>query len=335
MPRSKRQWISQECGAFHISSKVVGNKTWFTREEKEYFVYLMERLASGFFIRIHAFCIMDNHFHILATGLEQEAQKAPKEELIRRYKLMYGEESEPPVGRYDKSGNIIPDADGGIDRLRERLGSVSRFVQELKQTFSLWYNKRHNLKGYLWGDRFKGVIVYHGEAQLICGAYIDLNPIRSKMVRLPEDYRWSSLGMRVRSPVRAGKLLSPLTLVDALDRSVGEVYNLPFFRVTERLLGVDWYRQFVYVSGGIEREGKGHIPRETVEEVLACGGHFGIIGRLGYRIRNFTEGIAIGGYSSIAGLQKSANRRYIRPRSFLDEYWSYTTRVLRSGKESS
>jgi putative transposase len=329
MSRTKRQWVSQECGAFHITSKVTGNTTWFTREEKEYFLFLMERLASGFFIRIHSFCIMDNHFHILATGMEKEGQNSSKEELLRRYKRIYGKDSEPPPGRYDNNGDIIPDIDGGIQRLRERLSSVSRFVQELKQTFSRWYNKKHDLKGYLWGGRFKGVIVYHGEAQLICSSYIDLNPVRAGIVQLPEDYRWSSIGMRMRSPVRAGKLLSPLTIVDALDRSEGDVYLLPYMRVTERLFGVEWYRQFVYVSGGIEREGKGHIPKETVKEVLACSGHFGIIGRLRYRVRNFSEGIAIGGYSSIAELQKTSNRKYIRPRSFLDDYWSCTTRVLR------
>jgi REP element-mobilizing transposase RayT len=37
---------------------------------------LLERFALGFFVEIHAFCIMSNHFHILATGLEKEARWA-------------------------------------------------------------------------------------------------------------------------------------------------------------------------------------------------------------------------------------------------------------------
>jgi putative transposase len=103
--------------------------------------------------------------------------------------LLYPKESEPPPGRYEPNGEIIWDEDGGIERLRERLGSISRFVQELKQTFSRWYNKTHNRKGYLWNDRFKGVIVNHGEAQLLCSAYIDLNPVRAGIVERPENYR--------------------------------------------------------------------------------------------------------------------------------------------------
>jgi len=329
MPRNRRQWISQSCGAFHITSKLTGNATLLTYDEKEYFLRQLERLAKGFFIKIHSFCIMDNHFHILATGMELDANQASKEELLHRYKLIFGKDSEPPPGYYDNSGQMIPDKDGGIERLRERLGSVSRFVQELKQTFSRWYNNSHGCHGYLWGGRFKGVLVYHGEGQLICSSYIDLNPVRAGIVKLPEDYRWSSIGMRMRSPTRASKLLSPLSIVDALEKSEDEHSGLPLIRVTDRLYGSEWYRQFVYVSGGIKREGKAHIPEKTVEEVLAYNNHFGIMGRLRYRIRNFSESIAIGSYTAISQLQEMNNRKNIRPRLFLDAYWSYTTRVLR------
>jgi REP element-mobilizing transposase RayT len=330
MPRTKRRWISQEYGSFHIISRIVDRNGLFTIAEKDYFLALIERLAIGFFIRIHAFCIMGNHFHILATGMESEAQVATKEELFRRYKLMYGKEAEPPQGSYDSCGNIIPDDDEGIERLRSRLGSVSRFVQELKQAFSRWYNKRHERKGYLWGGRYKGVIVYHGEAQLICSSYIDLNPVRAGIVNLPGDYRWSSLGMRLRSPVRAGKLLCPITLVDAIEGSE-EVYGLPYVRVTKELMGVEWYRQFVHVSGGIEQgvEIESDVMKRVIKEVVGCNGHLGIMGRLRWRVKNFSGGIAIGGYSAIASIQKTENRKYIRPRLFLDTYWAYSTRVLR------
>jgi REP element-mobilizing transposase RayT len=328
MARTKRRWVSQECGSFHIISRLAGKNNLFTIEEKEYFLSLMERLAAGFFIRIHSFCIMGNHFHILATGMELEAQKATTEELLNRYKRIFGKEAEPPQGSYQSNGEIIPDADGGMQRLRERLGSVSRFVQELKQTFSRWYNKKHDRKGYLWEGRFKGVIVYQGEAQLICSSYIELNPVRAGLARLPEDYRWSSLGMRMRMPGRAGKLLCLLTLADVMKGSQ-ELPALSQVKVTADLLNMDWYRQFVYLAGGVEREGKAHLPEEVIDEVVSLNGHLGIVGRLGYRVKNFSEGIAIGTYSAIANIQESENRKNIRPRLFLNTYWAYTTRVLR------
>jgi hypothetical protein len=92
----------------------------------------LERFASGFFVQIHAFAILDNHF-ILLTGLNLDAQQASKKELLQRHQKLYPKESEPPPGSYKPDGTLVPDEDNGIERLRERLGSVSRFVQELKQ----------------------------------------------------------------------------------------------------------------------------------------------------------------------------------------------------------
>jgi REP element-mobilizing transposase RayT len=43
-------------------------------------------IAAGFFNRIHSFCIMGNHFHILATGMKLEAQKATTEQLKSKYR---------------------------------------------------------------------------------------------------------------------------------------------------------------------------------------------------------------------------------------------------------
>jgi hypothetical protein len=80
--------------------------------------------------------ILDNHFHILATGLNLDAQNASKKKLLQRYQKLYPKETEPPPGSYLPDGTSIPDEDNGIERLRERLGSISRFVQELKQEWS-------------------------------------------------------------------------------------------------------------------------------------------------------------------------------------------------------
>ncbi len=62
MPRTKRHWVSQKAGSFHIISRTTGQDILLHDEEKEYFFKLLERFASGFFVAIHAFCIMGNHF---------------------------------------------------------------------------------------------------------------------------------------------------------------------------------------------------------------------------------------------------------------------------------
>ena len=65
--------------------------------------------------------------------------------------------------------------------------------------FARYYNRRHDRRGYFWGDRFKSVIVDKGETLVNCLAYIDLNPMRAGLVDRPEDYRWNSLGHHLQT----------------------------------------------------------------------------------------------------------------------------------------
>ncbi|CAB1064633.1 hypothetical protein D1BOALGB6SA_9429 [Olavius sp. associated proteobacterium Delta 1] len=72
-------------------------------------------------------------------------------------------------------------------------------MREIKVGFARFYNRRHNRRGYFWGDRFKSVIVDKGETLVNCLAYIDLNPLRAGLVDRPEDYRWNSLGYHLQT----------------------------------------------------------------------------------------------------------------------------------------
>ncbi len=60
-------------------------------------------------------------------------------------------------------------------------------------------------------------------------------------------------------------------------------------------------------------------------------GKLGIGERLGYRVKNLSEGVALGSYSFIAEIQGKLGRKFIRPRDFLNgnEGRLFVTRVLR------
>jgi hypothetical protein len=51
----------------------------------------------------------------------------------------------------------------GIPSLRAKLSSLSEFIREIKVGCARYYNRRHDRRGYFWGDRFKSVIVDKGE----------------------------------------------------------------------------------------------------------------------------------------------------------------------------
>jgi hypothetical protein len=301
MPRGARSRVHESRGGYHVISRIPDGLPWLTDAEKEQFLRLLERFARGFYVEIHAFCVMGNHFHLLLTAREDAANAATAAELHRRYRAIHGRRAVPPLGPTDGGGQVWPDPDGGLARLRARLGSVSRFVQELKQTFARWYNRQHRRKGYLWGDRWKGVLVSKaGDAEVVTAAYIDLNPVRAKLVRVPDAYRWSSLGLTARSPGRARRLLRPLA------------------RPELRAHGAAWYRQFVYVAGAVAAAGKpGRLSEAARDAVVARAGRLGVRERLHYRCRNISEGLALGTAGFVATLQRAAERRFVRPRALL------------------
>ena len=160
MGRSNRYFFDVELSSYHIISRISGGEFKLGDEDKEYFVNLMFQLSLGYYVDIISYTVMSNHFHILLSNRVEEAQCASEDELVGRYKTAFGEDALPPEGGYIQDGYEIDyDEDGGTERLRRRLGSASRFLQDLKQRFSKWYNFRHKRTGSLWGARFKGVAI--------------------------------------------------------------------------------------------------------------------------------------------------------------------------------
>ena len=139
-------------------------------------------------------------------------------------------------------------ADGLIPSLRAKLSNLSEFVREIKVGFARYYNKRHNRRGYFWGDRFKSVIVDKGETLINCLAYIDLNPLRAGIVSRPEDYRWNSLGYHIQTNNR--------------DNFLSTDFGLQEFNVKSEKERVRRYRRYVYEAGAVNRPEKGKTPEK-------------------------------------------------------------------------
>jgi REP element-mobilizing transposase RayT len=158
---------------------------------KDFMLDLIRRYAALYLVEILGFCLMGNRFHILVRVIPE--YKFTDDEILKRYVDFYGDEC------------IF--ADGLVPSLRLKLSSLSEFMREIKVGFARFYNRRHNRRGYFWGDRFKSVIVENGETLINCLAYIDLNPLRAGLVDRPEQYRWNSLGYHVQTN-NQGKFIS-------------------------------------------------------------------------------------------------------------------------------
>jgi putative transposase len=284
--------IRGEDAVYHLVSRTSCRQYLFGDEEKEMFVRMMRKQAEFSGVDVLAYCMMGNHFHILAWVRHED--EIGDDELLRRHRVLYGNdrisgraiESEALQGLLRAGGE---EADEWRGKLKRRMGDVSVFMRELKQRFGIWYNHKHRNQGSIWSDRFKSVIVEPSrEAMAKVAAYIDLNPVRAELVSDPAEYRFCSYAaaMGGEKRVRAG-------------------YEMIY-------LGKGWkeairsYRIYLYGKGyqskGTVRKDYGRVSAERVEAVLATKGKLELSEALRCRVRYFTDGMALGSSEYLKGL---------------------------------
>jgi putative transposase len=78
--------------------------------------------------------------------------------------------------------------------------NLSRAVQWLNVSYSIWFNRRHGRSGHLFQGRFKSVAVSRDEWALALSRYLHLNPVRLKRL---------GLGKRERQAQRVGLSSAP------------------------------------------------------------------------------------------------------------------------------
>jgi putative transposase len=252
-------------------------------------------------LRLLAWCLMGNHFHLLlqVPDKEKALEGWAEEDFISRLSVL-GHEA------YTKQmlGNVKMWLGNGCEhlvtelagRVRNRLFDLSSFMKEVKQKFSAWFNLTRGRKGTLWEERFRSVLVEgtggwskDGLGGLLAvAAYIDLNPVRAGIVDDPKDYRWCGYAAAVAGSKasRSGLATCNGKAKSTSWRSVGAAY-----------------RKVLYAAGGEKIGGvtpDGRTPSKRgftqaeIEAVWKTGGRLSLATALRCRVSYFTEGLAIG-----------------------------------------
>lgn len=71
-------------------------------------------------------------------------------------------------------------------------GQIARVMQALGRRYVRYVNDRYHRTGTLWEGRYKACLVDNESYILRCHRYIELNPLRARMVAAPQEYSWSS-----------------------------------------------------------------------------------------------------------------------------------------------
>jgi REP-associated tyrosine transposase len=110
-------------------------------QDRHLFLRVLEKVASRFDLLIHAYCLMDNHYHLL---------------------------------------------------LETPQANLSKALRQLNGVYTQAFNRCHDRVGHVLQGRFKAILVDKDSYLLELARYVVLNPVRAKMVKKPEAYRWSS-----------------------------------------------------------------------------------------------------------------------------------------------
>ncbi len=175
--------------AVHVTSRAIHQQFLFNAPEKDKFTELMEAWACFSGITVITHCTMSNHFHLFLWVPKPEAVAI--EELRRRIRKVW-----PPnkVAQWERFyEGSTPEQQKELEQaLTERMCDLPAFMRVLKQTFSSWYNKTHDVSGTLWESRYRSMVVQDTrEGYMNVSTYIDLNPIRAAICEDPEAYNWS------------------------------------------------------------------------------------------------------------------------------------------------
>ncbi|MFH1505104.1 MAG: transposase [Candidatus Omnitrophota bacterium] len=70
--------------------------------------------------------------------------------------------------------------------------NLSRIMHYVNASYTTYYNVKRKKSGHLFQGRYKSIVVDKDSYFLELSRYMHLNPVRAKIVKMPEEYQWSS-----------------------------------------------------------------------------------------------------------------------------------------------
>jgi putative transposase len=167
----KRPRFFQEGLSLHIHQRGNNRAEVFHDDvDRVAFVMVLADACRKYGVSIHAWVLMKNHFHLLATPASSD--------------------------------------------------SVPKMMQHTGRRYVPIFNRRWERTGGLWEGRYSAHLIDTDTYWYRCLRYIELNPVRARLVEQPADYRWSSYQPHAYGT--EDQLLTPHPLYEALGTTPAE-----------------------------------------------------------------------------------------------------------------
>jgi len=139
--------------------------------------------------------ISDVPYHIIHRG--NNRQKIFFGEGDYRYFLSLIEEAKKKYRCRLYSYVLMPNHVHFILESPQSSENLAKYIKLLAQKYSQYINKKHKRTGTLWEGKFKSSPISMDHYLLACSRYIEMNPVRARIVKDPEDYIWSSCRYKI------------------------------------------------------------------------------------------------------------------------------------------
>lgn len=277
MPQSRKSQISlEDTPYYHCVSRCVRRAFLCGRDKLTGRSYEHRRqwvedklllLPNIFAIDVCAYAVMNNHTHVvLHIDEKQTADWSAKEILERWHKLFKG----TLLGQQFLAGKTLSNTElltvEGIAKVyKSRLCDISWFMRVLNEGIARKANKEDECSGRFWEGRFKSQALLDEAALISCMAYVDLNPVRAKIAKTPEESNYTSIKQRIQH-VLGNK--QPSSLLPFLGNSQSVVVKGLAFCVKEYIELVDMTGRCIIEDrkGFIEPEQASILARLKITE---------------------------------------------------------------------
>ncbi|WP_201715992.1 REP-associated tyrosine transposase [Rossellomorea arthrocnemi] len=112
---------------------------------------------------------------------------------------------------------------------------LSQIIHYVHSNYAKYFNKKYDYIGHVFQDRYFAKLIKNWKQIMDTSSYIHLNPVRSRYVKNPEDYYWSSYKTFIISGYKT--LADPTKILKNLGDHPNDKYK---FYVETKLNTKDW-----------------------------------------------------------------------------------------------
>lgn len=134
--------VEYDGAIYHVTSRGNAREDIFDGDQdRNLFLYILAKVVNRFNWLCHAYCLMDNHYHLVIETPE---------------------------------------------------GNLSQGMRQLNGLYTQAYNRHHRSVGHIFQGRYKAILIQKDSHLLEVCRYVVLNPLRARMVKRAEKWKWSS-----------------------------------------------------------------------------------------------------------------------------------------------